>query len=142
MNGRRKEVTKLQCSVYTKFRARITSKRNFSEKWLLGAESVHTSNIRDHAKADQHARICWRQSMPDRVAMTLLPMHPSLEPSASFLTLRKTSCDTSLTSCTSQPLKRYHLGNIHNFVSWKLTMELPLEAPTQMKSRVKPSHIT
>ena len=28
--------------------------RNFSENWLWGAESVRTSNIRDHAKADQH----------------------------------------------------------------------------------------
>ena len=47
-------MTKLRCAVCTKFKASIASRRNFSEKWLLGADSVHTSNIRDHAKADQH----------------------------------------------------------------------------------------
>lgn len=54
LSGRKKLVTKLRCSVCAKFKANIFSRRNFSEKWLLGAESVRTSNIRDHAKADQH----------------------------------------------------------------------------------------
>ena len=54
MNRRKKEVTKLRCAVCTKFKTSIASRRNFSEKWLLGADSVRTSNIRDHAKADHH----------------------------------------------------------------------------------------
>ena len=57
MNGRKKEVTKLQCTVCTKFKTSIASRRNFSEKWLLEADSVRTSNIRDHAKADQHTHV-------------------------------------------------------------------------------------
>ena len=55
LSGRKKIVTKLRCSVCAKFKTRIATRRNFSERWLLGAESVRTSNIRDHARADQHA---------------------------------------------------------------------------------------
>ena len=53
LSGRKSLVSKLRCTVCTN-KASIEPRRNFSEKWLLGAESVRTSNIRDHAKADQH----------------------------------------------------------------------------------------
>ena len=33
---------------------RIEHRRNFSERWIIGADSVRTSNIRDHSRADQH----------------------------------------------------------------------------------------
>ena len=29
-------------------------RRNFSDYWIIGASSIRTSNIRDHAKSDQH----------------------------------------------------------------------------------------
>ena len=41
----RKMMRALKCSVCTKFRTRIESSRNFSDKWILGAESLQTSNI-------------------------------------------------------------------------------------------------
>ena len=44
-------VTRLRC---TKFKAGISNRRNFSKRWIAGAESVHKSNIRDHTKSDQH----------------------------------------------------------------------------------------
>ena len=47
-------VTKLRCSTCTKFKMEIVSRRNFSERWIAGAESVRNSNIRDHARSDQH----------------------------------------------------------------------------------------
>ena len=49
-----KVVKKLKCSVCTKFQAKILSRRNFSDRWIVGADSVRTSNIRDHAHSDQH----------------------------------------------------------------------------------------
>ena len=52
--GRKRAVTKLRCDVRVKFRTSISYRRNFSHKWILGAESIRSSNIRDHAKADQH----------------------------------------------------------------------------------------
>ena len=61
----------LQCSVCTKFKANIASRRNFSEKWLLGADLVHTSNIRDHAKADQHMHAMNLLIMPETVAVII-----------------------------------------------------------------------
>ena len=54
LSGRKEIVTRLRCSVCGKFKTRIATRRNFSEPWLLGAESVCTSNIRNHAQADQH----------------------------------------------------------------------------------------
>ena len=47
-------VTKLRCSVCTKFKMKLKGQRNFSERWITGAKSVHYSNIRDHARSDQH----------------------------------------------------------------------------------------
>ena len=49
-----KTVTKLKCKVCTKFKAQIYTRRNFSNGWIAGGESVRTSNIRDHARTDQH----------------------------------------------------------------------------------------
>ena len=33
---------------------RILCKKNFSDRWISGADSVHTSNTRDHASSEQH----------------------------------------------------------------------------------------
>ena len=43
-------MTKLKCCVCD----RITGRRNFSDKWFIGADCVISSNIRDHAKSNQH----------------------------------------------------------------------------------------
>ena len=47
-------VKKLNCSICTKFQAKILSRRNFSDHWIVGANSIQTSNICDHAHSDQH----------------------------------------------------------------------------------------
>ena len=49
-----KVVEKLKCKVCTKYKERIISKRNFSDKWIEGADSVRTTNLVDHAKSEQH----------------------------------------------------------------------------------------
>ncbi|XP_065892470.1 zinc finger protein 862-like [Dysidea avara] len=41
-------------TICKKFQARIVGKRNFSDRWITGAESIRTSNIRDHAHSEQH----------------------------------------------------------------------------------------
>ena len=48
-------VTKLSCKVCRKFKSKIAGRRNYSNKWIVGADSVRTSNIKDHAGTDQHA---------------------------------------------------------------------------------------
>ena len=50
----RKMVRALQCSICSKYKSRIESSRNFNDKWIVGAESLRTSNIRDHGKNNQH----------------------------------------------------------------------------------------
>ena len=54
VTGGRKTVTKLKCGVCVKFKSKIAGRRNYSDKWIVGADCVHTSNIKDHAKTDQH----------------------------------------------------------------------------------------
>ena len=52
--GAKKTVDKLKCKVCIQFQSKIKSRRNYSVKWVLGADSVRTSNIRDHLHLDQH----------------------------------------------------------------------------------------
>ena len=47
-------VTKLKCRICRKYNSSIIGRRNYSDKWIEGAESVRTTNIRDHSKSDQH----------------------------------------------------------------------------------------
>ena len=51
-----KVVTKLKCRMCTKYRQRIVGRKNFSDKWINGADSIRTANVTDHAKSDQHVR--------------------------------------------------------------------------------------
>ena len=53
--GPRKTVVKLRCKVCIKYQLSIESRRNYSDKWILGADSIRNSNIRNHARSDQHA---------------------------------------------------------------------------------------
>ena len=52
--GARKTVDKLKCSVCIKYESKIESRRNYSNKWVIGADSVRSSNIKDHSSSDQH----------------------------------------------------------------------------------------
>ena len=36
---------------------RISCRKNFSSKWIIGADSVRVSNVRDHAQNDQHTHV-------------------------------------------------------------------------------------
>ena len=50
----KKIVEKLKYKVCTEFVDRIRGRKHFSDKWICGADSVRTSNVRDHAHNDQH----------------------------------------------------------------------------------------
>ena len=52
--GAKRVVAKLKCKVCTEFADRIRGRKNFSEKWIAGANSNRLSNVRDHAQNDQH----------------------------------------------------------------------------------------
>ena len=55
VEGGTKVVRKLKCMVCTRFRSQILRKQNFSDRWIDGADSVCTSNIRDHTSSKQHS---------------------------------------------------------------------------------------
>ena len=50
----KKVVVQLKCKVWSDFVEKIRGRKNFSEKWIVGADSVRLSNVRDHAQNDQH----------------------------------------------------------------------------------------
>ena len=52
--GGRRVVEKLKCKVCAQFAGRIRGRNNFSEKWIVGADSVCTSNLRDRARNYKH----------------------------------------------------------------------------------------
>ena len=52
--GVKKTVTKLSCKVCRKCKSKIAGQRNYSNKWVVGADSVRTRNIKDRAQTDQH----------------------------------------------------------------------------------------
>ena len=54
MAGGKRWVKRLNCTICTKYKERIMGRRNYSERWITGADSLCTSNIRDHAHSDQH----------------------------------------------------------------------------------------
>ena len=49
-------MTKLKCKVCVKFQSKIVGHRNYSNKWIVGADSICISSIGDHActYTDQH----------------------------------------------------------------------------------------
>jgi len=51
-----KKVITLHCWVCCCFKEKIQSSGNFSDKWISGANSLHTSKIRDHLKTNQHGQ--------------------------------------------------------------------------------------
>ncbi len=53
--GTKKSVVKLKCKVCVQFQAKIVGRRNYSDKWISGADSIRSSNIKDHSHSDQHA---------------------------------------------------------------------------------------
>ena len=54
LSSKNQIVKQLKCKICSKYQERITGIRNFSDKWIVGADCVRTSNIRDHSKSDQH----------------------------------------------------------------------------------------
>ena len=48
-------VSQLKCKVCSEFMDRIRGSKNFSDKWIVGADSVRVSNVRDHVQSNQHA---------------------------------------------------------------------------------------
>ena len=58
-------VEKLKCKVCAKYKERIISRKNFSGKWIDGADSVRTTNLIDHAKSDQHVHAMKLQNMDE-----------------------------------------------------------------------------
>ena len=56
MDAGSKVVNKLKCRICTKHSDRITGRRNFSDKWIVGADCVKTTNIHDHSKSERLGR--------------------------------------------------------------------------------------
>ena len=132
-------VTTLRCNVCTKFKTRIESRRNFSERWIVGAESVRNRNIRDHARSDQHIH-----------AINLLKQEQAMASNAP--TCSYASIAQALSKIPDQEREQLHrkfdiayflakenfrLGSSLACVSWRLVMGFRLEPHIPTKSQGK-----
>ena len=52
--GDKKPVNKLSCKVCSEFVDRMRGMKNFSDKWIVGADSIRVSNVQEHAQNKQH----------------------------------------------------------------------------------------
>ena len=57
MAGGKRWVKRLNCTLCKKYKEWISGRRNYSERWISGAGSLPTSNIKDHAHSDQHQHV-------------------------------------------------------------------------------------
>ena len=90
-------------------------RRNFSDRWIVGADSVRTSNIRDHAHSDQHDH-----------AMSLLKQESAKAEGKSCYSYAPIAM--ALSTLPDGEKERlwniaYFIANIQLFVSWKPSME-------------------
>ena len=51
----KKMVERLKCKICLKYKSRLVTCKYFSDRWIVGAESLRTSNVRDHAHSKQHS---------------------------------------------------------------------------------------
>lgn len=129
-------------TVCSKFKVILPKRRNFSEKWLWGAESVRTSNIRDHTKADEHAHAMKREHARKSFRRSHF-LCINNEGAKQDLWCRKRSTTTHVRHrLLDSHWKKFHFKSTLNSASWRCATELPLEARTQMKLPAKASHIS
>ena len=88
-------VVQLKCKVCSQFESKIRGRKNFSSKWIEGADSVRLSNVRDHAQCDQHTHAMHLLNKNSQSRMGL-----SQQP----LILSMNYC-LDCTICTRNPLK-------------------------------------
>jgi hypothetical protein len=77
----KKIIAQLRCDICANYESSIATRRNYSDKWISGADSVRTSNIRDHSKSDQHihAMNLLRRDQAKESGETVLLMHLLLQ---------------------------------------------------------------
>ena len=66
-------MSKLKCGVCIKFQSSIERRRNYSDKWITGADSICTSNIKDHVKTEhKHTMILLKKEQFQKEKVPLL----------------------------------------------------------------------
>ena len=128
----KKMVSQLKCLVCSKFVERIRASKNFSDKWIIGADSVRVSNVCDHVQSDQHAH----------ARMLLKKQHAKSAglPPSSYAPIAQAF---NRLSDDERGKLRFKFDNAHfvvteklpftlKFVSWNLTMESTLALHTSV----------
>ena len=115
---------KLKCRIFDKFKERIIIRRNFSQKLIDGADSLQTTNIRDHVKSEQH---CHAMNLERKSTTQHLDQSPAVYAPIVW----------SLTTISSEEMERLQikfdiaflwqrrrcpLQNTQRFVKWKYDM--------------------
>lgn len=124
-----------KCKVCIQYHLSIESRRNFSNKWIVGADSVRISNIKDHAHSDQHthAMRLLRKSQAQASGLDASTYAPIAKALNQISELTEKSSGLSLILLILLLSDSYPLLTTLLCVTWNLSMVLVLVPPTVMK---------
>lgn len=119
-------VTCLKHTICTKFKDVLRHQRNFNKCWLTEANTMKTSNLRDHAQSEQH--IYAMALLTKEHAIARGEGSTSYAPIAKALTTfpeyEKRGCARSMIypTCVSLLWRRLRFVSTHRSMSWKQDM--------------------
>jgi len=112
--GGKKPVNKLRCKVCSEFVDRIRGMKNFSDKWIVGADSIRVSNVREHAQNKQHEHAMSLLRKRSTTSAGLDPLASSASPIVrAFVTLsdeEKEKLRVKFTTSWSSPARANRFG--------------------------------
>ena len=140
----KKVVFKLLCKVCTQFEEKIKSRKNFSSKWIGGADLVRISNVRDHAHNDQHTHAMSLLKKQRALSADLVPSSyaPIAQAFARPSDEEREKLRAKFDIAYFVGVEIFRSRNIRTFVSWRLVMECRLARLCKRKRRegVHPLH--
>ena len=124
----KKVVFKLLCKVCTQFEEKIKSRKNFSSTWIAGADMVRISNVRDHARNDQHTHVMSLLKKQRALSSGLGPSSyaPIAQAFAKPSDEEKEKLRAKFDITYLVGVKIFRSRNICTFVSWRLITECRL----------------
>ena len=128
VESEKKVVFKLLCKVCTQFEEKIKRRKNFSSKWIAGADLVRISNVHDHAHNDQHTHAMSLLKNKRALSTGLVPSSyaPIAQAFAKPSDEEREKLRAKFDIAYFVGMKIFRSRNIRIFVSWRLVTECRL----------------
>ena len=120
----KKVVDKLKYEVCSEFVDRIRIRKNFSDKWIIGADSAWVSSVRDHTQNNQHlhAMLLLKKRSAEATGLDPLSSPPIAKAFNNLANEEREKLRVKF-NIAHFVARTYHSPSIPISVHWKLTME-------------------